>query len=268
MKRIAGFFLIIIAVLSLLLTVYGSIQVWGMRVPLADAADAGIDLFAKTLDTTSEALRVVSDTLQSTSDTITTLEETTLSVAETMSTTRTTVSSFAVFMGKDLPASVKATRTALISAQSSAVVVESVMTTLSSVPLINVQYNPAVPLDVALGDVARSLDNLPPIFIGAETDLNATSDSLAQVAVSLRQLPGTAQQLQRNIADARRVVALYEGQVTGLVRLTKLVRSSLASALVPMELAVAFLIFWLGTTQVMALLKGLELLRGERNRNG
>lgn len=268
MKRVAGLVLIIVAALSLLVTVFGSLQVWAIRQPLADAAGAGIGLFSETLDTTSQALRVVSDTLQSVSDTVTTLEDTTLSVAETMSTTRTTVSSFAVFMGKDLPAAIKATRAALLSAQSSAVVVDSVMTTLSLVPFINVQYNPEVSLDVALGNVARSLDNLPPTFIAAEGDLNATSASLAQVAASLRDVPKTTLQMQRNIADARIVVAQYEREVNGLQTLTKQARSALANAIVPLELASAFLLFWLGMAQVLALLKGLELIRGDRNDHG
>jgi hypothetical protein len=268
MKRITGIALIIIAVLSLLVSLFGLIQIWTIRQPLADAAVVGIDLFAETLDTTSDALRVVSDSLQSASDTVTTVERTTLSVAETMSTTRTTVGSFADLMGNDLPTSIDATHTALKSAQSSAVVVDNVLTMLSGVPLINIQYNPAVPLDVALGNVAKSLDNLPPTFSTIERDLNTTGDSLDQVVTSLNELPKTTQQMQRNIADAQKVVARYQSEVDGLQKLIKPIKSSLAKALMAVELASAFLVFWLGVTQVQVLLKGLELLRSDHNERG
>ena len=268
MKRITGIVLIIIAALSLLVSLFGLIQIWTIRQPLADAAVVGIDLFAETLDTTSDALRVVSDSLQSASDAVTTVERTTLSVAETMSTTRTTVGSFANLMGKDLPTSIDATRTALKSAQSSAVVVDNVLTMLSRVPLINIQYNPDVSLDVALGNVANSLDNLPPTFITTKRDLNTTGDSLDQVVTSLNELPKTTQQMQRNIADAQKVVARYQSEVDGLQKLIKPIKSSLAKALMAVELASAFLVFWLGVTQVQVLLKGLELLRSDHNERG
>ncbi len=268
MKRITGIVLIIIAALSLLVSLFSLIQIWTIRQPLADAAVVGIDLFAETLDTTSDALRVVSDSLQSASDTVTTVERTTLSVAETMSTTRTTVGSFANLMGKDLPTSIDATRTALQSAQSSAVVIDNVLTMLSRVPLINIQYNPDVPLDVALGNVANSLDNLPPTFSTIERDLNTTGDSLDQVVTSLNELPKMTQQMQRNIADAHKVVARYQSEVDGLQKLIKPIKSSLAQALMAVELASAFLVFWLGVTQVQVLLKGLELLRSDHNKRG
>ena len=113
MKRIIGIVLVVIAAISLLVSLFGLIQIWTMRQPVAEAAVAAVDLFTETLDTTSDTLRVVSDSLQSAGDTVTMIERTSLSVAQTMSTTRTTVGSFANLMGKDLPTSIDATRTAL-----------------------------------------------------------------------------------------------------------------------------------------------------------
>ena len=265
MKRIIGIVLIAIAAISLLISGWGLIQIWTMRQPVADAAVAGIDLFTETLDTTSDALKVTSESLQSASDTVTTIERTALSVAQTMSTTRTTVGSFANLMGKDLPTSIDATRTALKSAQSSAVVVDSVLTTLSRVPLTNIRYNPDVPLNVALGNVASSLDNLPPTFGAIERNLNTTGNSLDQVVTNLNELPKTTQQVQRNITDAGKVVARYQKEVDGLQKLIKPIKSSLAMALTAITLGLTFLVFWLGVLQMQMLLKGLDLLRGGHN---
>ena len=262
MKRIIGIVLIAIAAISLLLSLWGLIQIWTMRQPVADAAVAGVDLFAETLDTTSDALKVTSESLQSASDTVTMIERTSLSVAQTMSTTRTTVGSFANLMGKDLPTSIDATRATLKSAQSSAVVVDNVLTTLSRIPLINIQYNPAVSLSAALGNVAVSLDNLPPTFGVIERNLNTTGNSLDQVVTSLNELPKTTQQVQRNIADAQKVVTRYQGEVDGLQKLIKPIKPSLAMALTAITLGLTFLVFWLAVLQMQVLLKGLELLRG------
>jgi hypothetical protein len=56
--------------------------------------------------------------------------------------------------------------------------------------------------------------------------------------------------------------------VDGLQKLIKPIKSSLAKALRTVELASAFLVFWLGVTQVQVLLKGLELLRSDHNERG
>lgn len=265
MRRLIGIVFIAVAAISLLISLLGLNQIWTMRQPVADAAVAGVDLFAETLDTTSDALRVVSDSLRSASDTVTTLERTSLSVAQTMSTTRTTVGSFATLMGKDVPTSIDATRTALKSAQSSAVVVDDVLTTLSRVPLINIRYNPNVPLNVALGNVAASLDHLPPMFSAIEQNLNTTGNSLDQVVTNLNELPQTTQQVQRNIANAQKVVTRYQGEVDGLQKLIKPIKSSLATIFMGVAAGLTFLIFWLGVLQVQMLLKGLELFRGGHN---
>jgi hypothetical protein len=264
MKRIIGIVLVAIAAMSLFISGWGLIQIWAMRQPVADAAVAGVDLLAETLDTTSDALKVTAESLQSASDTVTMIERTSLSVAQTMSTTRTTVGSFATLMGKDMPTSIDATRTALKSAQTSAVVVDNVLTTLSRVPLINIRYNPDVPLNVALGNVASSLDSLPPTFNTIERDLNATGTSLDQVISNLNDLPKTTRPVQVNIADARQVVARYQRQVDGLQKLIQPIKPSLATLLTVITLGLTFLVFWLGVLQMQMLLKGLELVRGSQ----
>jgi methyl-accepting chemotaxis protein len=265
MSRLFGSVLVVIAAFSLLASVWGLIQVWTMRQPVADAATAGVDLFAETLDTTSDALKVTSASLQTASEAFTTIERTSLSVAQTMSTTRTTVGSFASLMGKDLPGSIGATRTALKSAQASAAVADNVLATLSRIPLIGIQYDPAEPLSVALGDVATSLDNLPPTFGAIARNLDTTNESLDQVIASLNELPTTTEQGQRNIADAKQVVARYQGEVDGLQKLVQPIKASVAAVSTGLAVAVTFLVFWLGVTQLLVLVKGLEFLRGDHN---
>ncbi len=262
MKRIIGVILIAVAAVSLVVSAAGVYEIWVIYQPVADATAAGVNLFAETLNTTSDALQVTSDTLQSASITLTTVEQTSLAVAQTLSTTRATLGSFSVLMGKDLPSSIDSTRTAVKSAQSSAVVVDNVLTTLSRIPLVNIQYNPDVPLNVALGNVAKGLDNLPPTFSTIQQNLNTTDSDLDQIVTSLNALPATTQQEQRNIAEAQKVVARYQSEVAGLQKLVQPINSSLPIMFTGMALGMTFLVFWLSVLQVQVLLRGLELVRG------
>jgi hypothetical protein len=262
MTRIFGSILVVIAAMSLLASGWGLFQLWTMRQPVVDAAAAGIDLFAETLDTTSQALTVTSASLQTASQALSTVEGASLSVAQTMSTTRTTVGSFSTLIGRDLPTSIGATRTALKSAQASAVVADNVLATLSRIPFINIQYDPAVPLSVALGDVATSMDNLPPSFSAIARNLDTTSESLDTVVASLNEMPTLAAQGQRNIADAEQVVTRYQGEVVGLQKLIQPIKAWIPMAMTGLLVGLTFLMFWLGVTEVQVLLKGLEVVRG------
>jgi ABC-type transporter Mla subunit MlaD len=261
-KRLAGIALVVLSAISLLITLWALIQVWSMRQPVADAIIAGADLSTQMLDTTTNALQVVSASLQTANDTVTMIDRTTLSVAETMSTTRLTVGSVATLMDKDLPASIDASRTALRSAQSSAVVVDNVLTTFSRIPLIGVPYNPAVPLNIAVGDVAKSMDNLPPTFTMLGRNLNTTSDNLDQVVANLNELPKTTAQLRQNISAAQQVVAQYQKQVDQLQKLIKPIKSNSAVLITNLLYGLTFLFIWLGVVQALTLFKGFEMLRG------
>jgi hypothetical protein len=180
-----------------------------------------------------------------------------------MSATRTTIGAVSILMARDLPVAIDSSRTALKSAQASAVVVDNVLAALSRVPFIDIQYNPAVPLNVALGGVAASLDNLPPTFSTIERNLNSTVENLDQVVTTLNDLPRSTQLAQRNIADTQKAVASYQGEVAALQRFIQPIRASLAAVLTTITLALTFLVFWLGVTQFQVLLKGLILLRGD-----
>ncbi len=263
MKRIMGIVLITVGAISLAASLAGLFAIWTVHQPATDAALAALNLFGDTLDTTNDALKVTTDSLQSASDTVATLERTSLTAAQTMSTTRTTLGALSILVGNDLPSAIESSRTALKSAQSSAVVVDNVLTALSRAPLINIQYNPAVPLNVALGDVAKSLDNLPPTFSTIDRNLNDTAASLDQVVTSLDALPRTTQQAQRDIADAQQVVARYKGEVGRLQDQIRSIRASLPAALTAITVGLTFVVFWLGMTQIQVLAKGLDLLRGD-----
>ena len=75
------------------------------------------------------------------------------------------VTSINQLLSEDLPAMMDATYTSLITAQQSAGAIDGVLTTLSSIPLIGIPYNPEVPLGSALGDVADKVSGLPARFI-------------------------------------------------------------------------------------------------------
>lgn len=265
MRRLLGTALIIIAVISLLIGAIGLIGIWTLRQPVSDATVTAVNLFIETLDTTSDTLKVTSDSLQSANEMADTAERTSLSVAQTLSTTRTTIGSFAAIMGKDLPASINSARTALQSAQASAVVVDGVLGTLARLPFSGVQYNPAVPLNVALGDVAKSLDSLPPTFATIERNLNGTSEGLDQVVKSLNDLPRTTQATRQNVASAQRAVARYQSEVDNLKKMIAPLRTSLDTVFTAIALGLSFVILWLFAMQLLVLREGLRLFRDDGN---
>jgi hypothetical protein len=142
------------------------------------------------------------------------------------------------------------------------VVVDNVLTTFSKIPLIGVPYNPAMPLNVALGNVAKSLDTFPPTFTMLGRDLDTTTDNLDQVSLQLNELPKTTRQVRENISAAQKVVTRYQTQIDQLQKLIQPIKLNSAVMMTNILYGLTFLFFWLGVVQVRTLHTGLQLLWG------
>ncbi len=108
-----------------------------------------------------------------------------------------------------MPKTIESTESSLRTAQESAKVIDSVLSTLSSIPLIgsSIGYNPQVPLDQALGEVADSLTGLPDSFANMADSLKATSSNLETFEADLTVMAESIGEIEKNVAQYR-----YRGQ--------------------------------------------------------
>jgi hypothetical protein len=257
-KRAGGFFLAIISVLSLLLGVAGIAGVWIVRKPVSDSLVAFVGLAGSTLAVTDQALAVVDEGLIQAEEAVARARDATTSLATSLESTTPAVQAIATFVGDGLSASLKAAGTTVGAAQRSAELVDGALSLLNQIPLVNIDYNPEVPLAQALGDINTSLEDVPAQLESIGTQLSASaanlptlSSSMGELGDSIAGVTGTVTSARQSVQDYRDLVARYQGIVLAIQRLIPWL-----TAIVP--LLVTLLFFWLGVVQVATLRKALE----------
>jgi hypothetical protein len=120
------------------------------------------------------------------------------------------IDSLAILTSKDFPAAVAATQTSLASAQSSALLIDNVLGTLTSIPFLPVNaYKPDVPLHTALAQVSNSLDSLTPALITINSSLVSGKTSLDVVEVELNKISETTTGISTSLVSAKTVTDQY-----------------------------------------------------------
>lgn len=262
MKRFIGLAMVLIALPSLVLTLFILIQVWTLQRPVNDSLLSGVDTFIGTLDSASAGLVTMQQSLDTTTQNITDLENTTQSLTRSLHDTGPLMNSLTTLTGKDLPTTINATQQSLNSAESSALFVDDMLSALTRVPFLPVApYQPQVPLHTAIAQVSTSLDNLSPSLSSIDASLHTTTGNLATIETQTQEMSQSIDKIKRNLTDIKQSVAQYQTTISRLrVQLTDL------RAAIPVWVMVAtwvssFVLVWLALVQVGWLIRGVQMLK-------
>jgi methyl-accepting chemotaxis protein len=164
-----------------------------------------------------------------------------------------------------LPTTITSTRSALASAQETARVADGLLSTISRFQLIGAElYNPEVPLNVAIGQVADSLNGLPESLASVQSDLRQTAGNLGEVNAQIGSVAGNMDDIGASMADAETVITKYQGIVGDLRGEIAEVRRELPGWLSAIRLGVSLVLLWLGIAQIGLLTQGWELIQRSR----
>ncbi len=255
-RRFVGLLVVIISAASLLVSLYMLFQIWRLRVPVASNLQSHLSVISATLATTNEGLLIAGSSLTNTQTSITALQATVDTLGRSIDDTTPLVETLTSLLGADLPDTVTSAQSSLGSAQQSAKLIDSFLRFLTSIaPGI---YNPDVPLDVALGQVAQSLDGLPRSFKTMETGLQRSQVNLFIAKVQIEQISLEIGEINESLEEAQKVVAQYQVLIAELqVSIGKL------HDLIPIWMntlawGLSFIIFWLGVSQIGVMLRTRE----------
>ncbi len=261
LKRLTGVIMVLLAVASLLLSLYCLVQVWRLRQPLTEKALSAFDLVSTTLDTTEQGLTVVEGTLDNISLNVATLESATLGMAQSVHDAGLTVDSVALLVGEDLPSAITNTQNALSSAQTSALVIDNVLTALSRVPLIGIDYAPEIPLNLALSNIAVSLSGVPGALKNIEQNMVITGDNLVTLETQVTDISQKVKLINDNLTQAKSVVDQYQEEIAQFQELATSGRQSAPTWVTTAARFLTFLLIWLGISQLGLLVQGLQMFK-------
>jgi methyl-accepting chemotaxis protein len=265
LTRAAGAALIAAGVTGILFSLIALVVASRFLSDIQASADRRIAQIDRALTATGDGLIVAHDSLGRAEATISSLRTTIDGASQAITDTLPALDRVGVLVGQDLPATITSTRSALASAQETARVADGLLSTISQFQLIGAEiYNPQVPLNVAIGQVANSLDGLPESLASMQGDLRQTAGNLGEVNVQISSVAGNMDEIGASMANAETVIAKYQGIVGELRGQLAEVRYALPSWLSAIRVGVSLVLLWLGIAQIGLLTQGWELIQRSR----
>ena len=205
--------MIIVTTIGLLLSLFFIIQIWRLRQPVTTKLQSGVAQTSAILRTTSEGLDVIELVVNNIYSSTLYLDDTTIALADTLDSTDSFIDSAGQFVGVDLINTITNTQKTLESAKSSALVIDNIMSTLSRIPLLGINYNPSQALNTALGKVSESLDPFQGSLKSFQTNLNITRKNMQVFNDQLVNLDKNIRDINNNLDASRKVIDKYQSQV-------------------------------------------------------
>jgi uncharacterized phage infection (PIP) family protein YhgE len=265
-RKIIGVFLILAAVGGLIFSIAGIVFAWRAESRVTAGLQNFVEVLSGTLQTTSQGLTITQQALKSSVDTVSALQSTVETTAKTIKSSGPMVDEISKLMTSELPNTVQSTESSLRTAQESAKVIDSVLSTLSSIPLIgsSIGYNPQVPLDQALGQVADSLTNLPDSFANMADSLKTSSSNLETFQADLSVMAESIGEIEKSVAQYESVVGNYQKSLEALNTKLTNIESSLPNIVRSVLVGLTIFLVWMVIVQFGLLTQGLELIFEER----
>ena len=123
-KRITGLFLVPIAAISMIITMYLVVRIWQLEPTVRANLTDGVGLISATLVTTGEGLNIANNSLDSAQASIASLGSTLQTLAKSIEDTNPMLVEIENLLGEELPATISATQLSLTTAQDSAYIIE------------------------------------------------------------------------------------------------------------------------------------------------
>ena len=266
LARIIGASLILAALLGLLLSAAGIVLVWGVRQPVTDRILEGIAIAQTTLITAQEGLDLAEDALETAASSVITMEEALNGVAASIDETSPILASVGDIVSTDLPTTILSTRTSLEAAKSSALLIDNILTTLSSIPFIPIEpYTPSVPLSQALEKVATDLEKIPQSMATIDDSLSKTRQNFIFLRAQILDLSANAREFSESLEEAQGVVDSYQEITQDFLERLENIEDRVATWITISAWILTLFFVWLGIIQVAFILQGWSLIKGEEN---
>jgi len=263
-NRIIGYLLIFTALIGGIVCVYGIINVWRIKDPLSTSISNTFQLTQETLSATSDALILIEGSLNSTKVSITTLENTIKSTSRSVGDTTPILDSVITLTDEELPNTILSIQTALKSAQTSAELIENVLTIITKIPFVpGDPYDPALPLHLALGETSDSLEPLYESLGDIKDSLSLSRGNLIMIQAELNIIARHINDINNTLDTAITIVLQYQEVVTRMIDRLALIESNMPTWLNGAAWGISILLVWFIIIQLGLLMQGLSLVRAE-----
>lgn len=258
--RSTGILIALVAAASLVATVIGMLRIWQQREPFQIRIQHELALISSTLETTDQGLIIIQQALENTNTNLSGLEDTILEIAQAVHNADPLLESLQVLTEENLPETISATQTSLVSAQRSAILIEGVLVAISKIPFFpGGPYEPDIPLNVTLAEISADLEQLRQPLVEISENLPKNRQDITDIENALIQTTLDLDTIQTNIEDALKTIDTYQLQSNKYRDEILSITKQLPGWITTVAKALIFIGIWLGIVQVQTLVSGLKM---------
>lgn len=262
LTKTLGALFVLVGAAGIVLCILGASSIWKVTAGLRQEVLGYLEIAGSTLTTSQKTLELTEDALGAASSSLELLSSTTQTTNKTIDSLIPVLATISSLMKTDLPDTIEATRTSLVSAQTSAKLLDDFLAGLAKIPFINMDaYNPDVPLNESLGEIADSLADLPASFSTIDTNLLATNENLAAIQTDLEETENSILAIQQSLDASEAVLGSFKADLAALETRLADLSDSLEGGLDGLAQAATLVLIWLGFTQLGLVVQGFGLLR-------
>jgi hypothetical protein len=260
LEKTIAVLMVCVTTIGILLSLFFLFQTWRLRQPVTDRLQSALAQSSAILQTTTVGLDIVDQVVTSVYSSTLYMDDATSAMAQTIESTDSFFDTAGTFVGEDLINTITNTQRTLESAQSSALVIDNILTTLSNVPLIGINYDPSLPLSSALGEVSNSLDPIQGTLKSFQGNLITTQANMKELKDQLQNMEQNINKITTNLASAQTVIDNYRTRVSALQSWVAKAKISLPTWVTTLCVIITVIILLLILVQAAILLQGIYLL--------
>ena len=261
LNKTIALLMVVVTSLGLLLSIFILVQLWRSRPSVSDRLLSGIDQTTSFLRTTSDGLDVIGQVVNNVYSSTLIVDGSINTLVLTIEDTGEVIDLSGTFLGEELITTITNTQTALSTAQASAVVIDNIMSALSKVPLIGIKYDPSLPLNLALAQVAESLEPIKSSLKDFKTNLETTNENMQTFNDQLELLDRNIIAINKNLNSSKTVIDEYQLQIRAMISTINQVKTTLPKGITTIYWGITIIIFWMVLIQISLLLQGIYTLR-------
>lgn len=279
LRRLLGTFVMIAGMIGLLLSLAGIAGIWMARPILTTSLNTALTTLTTSVDTSKNALVATDQALTAGITSVDALSQMLSATATTVEDTQPVIDQLNSVMGETLPATLKTATDSIDTASEAALSLEGAIksfdtlrTILSAAPLVGALipatdgYNPEKPLADSLGELSKSLQEMPATFEDISANVDKADDNLEQIKGNLNTMSENVTLISSSLSDYKTMIGESEKSMDNLKTMLTSLQDKLGTIINTATLVLGLFFLWLLAAQVVIFSQGYELFHGTAGR--
>ncbi len=276
LRRFLGIFVMVAGVIGLILSLAGLVGLVIARPILTSSMNTTVDTLVVSVETSQKTLDITFNALDATVNSINSLSDMLASTALTVEDTQPVINQLNFVLAEKLPETIETATDSLTAAKSAAGSLESAIksfealqTILGSsyflravIPPAGEPYNPEKSLADSLGELSKSMEDMPDIFIEMSSDLDKADDNLVLVKDSMILMADNVALISDSLTQYQEMISESKTSTDNLKSILTGFQRNLDNILNVTFIVMILFFLWLLAFQVVIFSQGWELYRG------